>query len=247
MERRRRERERERKAEAKEKGGKVFRQFEQNSPCPKSSLLQVHSEHFFFCFLPCIEAERSPSVMPNARRALISRGLNPYHIFYVAFFNECQYEMQELTSGTRILLVYDLVWKSEAYPIPRAPPPNLSPAKHLAEYFEKLFTCKKKETTTDKMRLYLFDTVYRSSSDAVYASLSESDRSIVDLIRNASTYFPMDLYLAKVTLTLFSRERNVREYKWVFLNSKKKKKNSYRDISSSSPLEISCEAQETPS
>ena len=110
-----------------------------------------------------------------------------------AFYADCQHEICEVTEGYRLCLIYNLVSRAQAVPLPVPAEDNSEAVGQVVETITE-WTANKGPSEM----LYLLDHKY-CENGLSFNALKNKDRAVADLLQNARKQVDFDLYLTIVT------------------------------------------------
>ena len=114
-------------------------------------------------------------------------GCTNFH--YAAFYADCQHEIQPVTKGHRLCLVYNLVCHRN----------TPSPTDNRRVVSTVVSAIRKWKSDDPPMMTYMLEHKYCESSLS-FQSLKNTDRAVADVLTQVKSEVPYDLYLAQVNL-----------------------------------------------
>ena len=119
----------------------------------------------------------------------------PRECYYTAFYADCQHEICEVTEGYRLCLIYNLVSRAQAVPLPVPAEDNSEAVGQVVETITEWTAADEKGPS---VMAYVLDHKYCDASLS-FSALKNKDRAVADLLQNARKQVNFDLYLTKVT------------------------------------------------
>ena len=121
--------------------------------------------------------------------------------YYAAFYAECHHEIEPVTEGYRLCLIYNLIWKGSPNDIPVPPDHQLNLVAYKIKSTLKKWEKDAGATDSPKMMVCILEHECSSSDGLSFDFLTGIDKSKAEILITAKEGCNFDLFLTRITVS----------------------------------------------